>query len=430
MPTSGRRLRIPNEIDQGYWCYTNNGCEDSSTTQFAVAGLAGAKGFYSNAEFADAARITAINAALTRARRAYELNGRAGSDNASCGVLTASERGHGYQPLYNASLQQTASGIYIMLFGGANLNSAGVQQYLQWLRNRYRWQDLDNMGNSWPAYSWQYYLWSSFKGMELLRESGIDPGPGNLGPDSLGQLPAASAPACNVRQEHKDPATFPRVASFGAGGVGFYAAEPRSQYFDYAHQILGQQCVAPQGNVGSFFCNGGNTGWDSYASQSYLLLVLQRVTAGCVDSDGDGVCDSEDNCPANANPNQEDADGDGVGDACDNCRDVANPDQEDTDDDGVGDACQDGPRLCDLDGDDDVDSLDIRAIRLLMKAIPPGYNPVGDSWPVGNPDGKLTVNDSRQCTIDLHSAEVRHTVVVTIGVGRRSPHPATTLTHQ
>jgi Thrombospondin type 3 repeat len=36
-----------------------------------------------------------------------------------------------------------------------------------------------------------------------------------------------------------------------------------------------------------------------------------------VDSDGDGVSDAADNCPAVANPDQADRDGDGVGDACD-----------------------------------------------------------------------------------------------------------------
>jgi hypothetical protein len=57
------------------------------------------------------------------------------------------------------------------------------------------------------------------------------------------------------------------------------------------------------------------------------------------DTDGDGVCDANDNCPAVANPDQADSDGDGVGDACDNCPAVANPDQADADGDGVGDAC-------------------------------------------------------------------------------------------
>jgi formylglycine-generating enzyme required for sulfatase activity len=57
------------------------------------------------------------------------------------------------------------------------------------------------------------------------------------------------------------------------------------------------------------------------------------------DIDGDGVCGDTDNCPTVSNVGQEDADGDGVGDVCDNCPGVSNPGQEDSDNDGWGDAC-------------------------------------------------------------------------------------------
>lgn len=82
------------------------------------------------------------------------------------------------------------------------------------------------------------------------------------------------------------------------------------------------------------------------------------IEDSCVaDSDGDMVPDSEDNCPAVANPDQADSDGDGTGDVCempdpvsdsdsdgipddmDNCPEVENPDQADVDGDGIGDAC-------------------------------------------------------------------------------------------
>lgn len=82
-----------------------------------------------------------------------------------------------------------------------------------------------------------------------------------------------------------------------------------------------------------------------------------------VDTDGDGVGDSRDNCPTRHNPWQFDDDGDGQGNECDplpfdpapptdsdgdglsdyvdNCPQTANPDQLDTDNDGLGDACDD-----------------------------------------------------------------------------------------
>ena len=70
------------------------------------------------------------------------------------------------------------------------------------------------------------------------------------------------------------------------------------------------------------------------------------------DADGDGVADSDDNCPNTPNPDQLDSDGNGVGDACDdsdgdgvpdlvdNCRGKPNANQTDSDGDGIGDACE------------------------------------------------------------------------------------------
>jgi len=89
------------------------------------------------------------------------------------------------------------------------------------------------------------------------------------------------------------------------------------------------------------------------------------VTVNEADADNDGVLDSADNCPNEANPGQEDIDGDGLGDVCDpaddrpptpsdtdsdgvpdskdNCPNVSNPDQADRDGDGIGDTCDQLP---------------------------------------------------------------------------------------
>ena len=85
----------------------------------------------------------------------------------------------------------------------------------------------------------------------------------------------------------------------------------------------------------------------------------QTVLSACfevdsLDDDGDGILDTDDNCPLTPNAEQTDTDNDGEGDACDedddgdgildsvdNCPLTANPDQLDTDNDGIGDVCDD-----------------------------------------------------------------------------------------
>ena len=95
---------------------------------------------------------------------------------------------------------------------------------------------------------------------------------------------------------------------------------------------------------------------DDSITPTVSSIQIFGTATGIVDTDGDGVADATDNCPANANADQADADGDGVGDVCDNCVNVSNASQTDTDADGVGDACEVAASTDDDDDDDDDDN--------------------------------------------------------------------------
>ncbi|MBI2046236.1 MAG: thrombospondin type 3 repeat-containing protein [Parcubacteria group bacterium] len=108
---------------------------------------------------------------------------------------------------------------------------------------------------------------------------------------------------------------------------------------------------------GSVFISGINFLVGSESAEFVYLYLA--------DTDGDGIIDSADNCPADVNSDQADTDGDGQGNLCDftpngdtdndgvdnladNCQGIANPGQEDNDNDGIGNVCDPTP-----DGDPD-----------------------------------------------------------------------------
>jgi len=114
------------------------------------------------------------------------------------------------------------------------------------------------------------------------------------------------------------------------------------------------------------------------------MTAYTDVLGSGSDNDGDGIDDAVDNCPAIANPGQEDTDGDGIGDACDAC---PNDPLNDADGDGV---CGDVD-IC-PGGDDNVDT-DLDGIPDFCDTCP-GFDDNVDVDADGIPDGCDPLIDS------------------------------------
>ncbi len=129
----------------------------------------------------------------------------------------------------------------------------------------------------------------------------------------------------------------------GSGGEG--------RLDDSMHSNDGETGEAHVGPDGSDDAGPDTVGEDT-AGDAGELVGEDSETGQPEDSDGDGILDGEDNCPAVPNADQANLDGDDDGDVCDfdvdgdflvnaqdNCPLHANPLQTDTDQDGLGDPC-------------------------------------------------------------------------------------------
>jgi hypothetical protein len=180
----------------------------------------------------------------------------------------------------------------------------------------------------------------------------------------MGTLPALTS--TYTRLVNRNPAIDTRPAPRGAGGAGYYAGTPVGWYYDYAYRLMSLQNA-----TGLFPSPTGSWGYTS-VDHAYAILVLQRSLGGAfIDTDGDGIPDERDNCPA-----------------------VPNPDQKDSNGNGVGDACEAVIAKCDIDGDSDIDKLDIAAITKLRNK-PASANPAADA----DGNGTINVNDARACVL-------------------------------
>jgi hypothetical protein len=133
----------------------------------------------------------------------------------------------------------------------------------------------------------------------------------------------------------------PRLIGFAAFAIGGCFAPLYNEGLPCGQASHGEapSCPAGQSCVEGVCRSGGGGNVDASGSIDGVGVPDAIPSdANPLDFDGDGVLDSDDNCPMAVNTSQHDEDGDGPGDACDPCPHVAGA-SADADGDGVGDAC-------------------------------------------------------------------------------------------
>lgn len=150
------------------------------------------------------------------------------------------------------------------------------------------------------------------------------------------------------------------------------------------------------------------------AEPADAALAIDAAPDGpATDLDGDGIANDLDNCPATANPAQENEDADKIGDACDVCPAAEDNDQADGDADGVGDACDPRPEAP---GDTLAYFNGFNDPSLAAWAV------VGN-WSVSNGEAVLTAEADQLATLTIPDPTSTSRSMVSAGIRIATIHP-------
>jgi hypothetical protein len=194
-----------------------------------------------------------------------------------------------------------------------------------------------------------------------------DAGAAIFGPAGEGIMPLSGVGSDEIFKLEEDPDPFlTPVANYNDGTSSTFGSPNRYAAGTIVQDFTALRAIGRQG-----LCDGPDTDGDGICDWEDNCAGVWNDTQQDSDADGmgdlcdgcpddpfndvdlDGVCGDVDNCPFATNPDQNDQDADGVGDICDNCVSDPNPGQTDADADDFGDACDPclGDPINDPDGD-------------------------------------------------------------------------------